>query len=82
MGISTPRVTIGPECIALAVEHAITARRPRARYVAPWSARSFLFLASALPTSWLDALFAWGLTKLGRRARATEGMRPASALPG
>lgn len=79
---ASERGAVGPECIALAVERAITARRPRARYVAPWSARSFLFLASALPTSWLDALFAWGLAKLGRRARATEGMRPASALPG
>lgn len=74
----------GPECIAEAVARAIEARRPRARYVAPRSARAFLLLSSVLPTAWLDALFAASLALLGRRARGARlaGRAPASALPG
>ena len=60
---------VGPEVIARAVERAITARRPKARYVAPAAAYSFLVLAAMLPTAWLDALMIWGLARLGRTQR-------------
>lgn len=59
----------GPECIARAVEAAIFARRPRARYVAPFSARAFLLLSSVLPTSWIDALMAGSLQMMQRFGR-------------
>ena len=55
-----------PIVIARAIERAITARRPRARYVAPFfGGRVLLALIRATPTRMLDWLFAQvlGLTK-------------------
>lgn len=46
----------GPEVITRIVERAITARRPAARYVAPFAARVQLWLMATLPTRWTDAL--------------------------
>jgi hypothetical protein len=39
------------------MERAITARRPRARYIAPAFAGLGLMLVALLPTRWVDALF-------------------------
>jgi len=46
---------VGPECIAEAIEHAIAARRPRARYVAPRRTYFVLAMMKWLPTAWVDA---------------------------
>jgi NAD(P)-dependent dehydrogenase (short-subunit alcohol dehydrogenase family) len=47
-----------PEAVAAAVEHAVTARRPRARYVVGRDARLRLTLESVLPTSTRDRIIA------------------------
>lgn len=44
----------GPECVSVAIEHAATARRARARYVMPFSSRLMLWLVGLLPTRWVD----------------------------
>jgi short-subunit dehydrogenase len=54
---SEERLSAGPETIARAIGQAIAARRPRARYVAPGSARLMMVLLAFLPTAWLDAIF-------------------------
>jgi NAD(P)-dependent dehydrogenase (short-subunit alcohol dehydrogenase family) len=53
--------SVGPKPIAVAMEKAITARRPNARYAAPFTAWFFLALLHWLPTSWVDALFSVAL---------------------
>jgi NAD(P)-dependent dehydrogenase (short-subunit alcohol dehydrogenase family) len=54
----------GPEVVSRAIEKAITARRPRARYVAPASTALGLVLYTLLPTRLTDAALRWfmGLT--------------------
>lgn len=50
------RVMIGPDAIARDAIHALTASRPRARYVAPRWFGPLLTLASVLPTRLLDLI--------------------------
>jgi NAD(P)-dependent dehydrogenase (short-subunit alcohol dehydrogenase family) len=47
---------VGPEVVSRAIEHAIVARRPRARYVVPFTSRLLIAVMRALPQSWADAL--------------------------
>lgn len=55
----------GPLCVARAIARAIRARRPRARYVAPWHGRLLLFFLAVLPTWLVDRIMAkaLGLTR-------------------
>ncbi|MBL8742623.1 MAG: hypothetical protein JNK04_16060, partial [Myxococcales bacterium] len=57
--------------------HAIEARRPRARYVAPFTAAPVIWLMKLFPTRWVDGL-------LGRASGLTEksllGGKPARQL--
>jgi short-subunit dehydrogenase len=66
---------VGPECVSRAIEHASTARWPKARYVVPRRMLFVLFLAAWLPTRWMDAIL--------RRMTGISGVtaRPA-LLPG
>jgi short-subunit dehydrogenase len=59
------RTAVGPACISRAIEKAATARRPRARYVAPLRAQFMVGFLRALPTSWADFLMrqVTGLTR-------------------
>ena len=66
---------VPPERIAKTIARIVKARRPRARYVAPFSAWLSLQLARVLPTSWLDALL-WSATRLGGSSKA---LQPASS---
>jgi NAD(P)-dependent dehydrogenase (short-subunit alcohol dehydrogenase family) len=68
---------VGPECVSRAIEKAATARRPRARYVAPGRTILALLMMRLLPTSWTDALLriAVGLTR--RKLGTGEGAHPA-----
>jgi NAD(P)-dependent dehydrogenase (short-subunit alcohol dehydrogenase family) len=61
----THRQAVPPDAVAKAMHRAITARRPRARYVAP--ARTYLALAffRLFPTRWVDGIM-----------RAFMGLRP------
>lgn len=52
---------VGPDGVARAIEHASVGRRPRARYVTPFSGKLFAWLASWLPTSWFDYAITSGL---------------------
>jgi NAD(P)-dependent dehydrogenase (short-subunit alcohol dehydrogenase family) len=45
-----------PIVVSRAIEHALVARRPRARYVVPFSSRLMLVAARLLPVAWTDAL--------------------------
>jgi NAD(P)-dependent dehydrogenase (short-subunit alcohol dehydrogenase family) len=76
------RTAVGPECIARAIERAATARRPRARYVAPLRAGLAIGFLRALPTSLADAILrlVYGLTR--RRFRnAIAGQPQVPSLP-
>lgn len=46
----TDKQAVGPQVIARAIERAIRARRPRARYVAPFRARLMLLFVGIMPT--------------------------------
>jgi short-subunit dehydrogenase len=61
------RLAADPEVIARAMERAIRARRPRARYMAPASARLMVGFLRRLPTRWVDAVLGrfTGLTRKG-----------------
>ena len=66
---------VGPESVVRAIERAITARRPAARYVAPFRTNLFLLVFRILPTSWMDAILraAMGLTPRRLRAGGQTG---------
>lgn len=68
MKAQTDAMAVGPEVTTRALEHAITARRPRARYVAPFRTNTILWLKALLPTRALDAILraAAGLTRRQR----------------
>jgi short-subunit dehydrogenase len=55
----------GPEVTTKAIVHAVNARRPRVRYVVPFSSALMLAIVSWLPTRAVDAIFRVmsGLTK-------------------
>jgi len=81
----TDAQAVGPECVARAMERAIEARRPAARYVAPFRARILLALFAVVPTRWLDAAMR-SLTGLTRKhlssSKSDPTVRPSQALAG
>ena len=72
------RTSPGPLVVARAIQRAVEARRPRARYVAPFVGRLMLLTAAILPTWLIDWMFSrvMGLTqkKLGKPT-STETVR-------
>ncbi|HTE51036.1 MAG TPA: SDR family oxidoreductase [Kofleriaceae bacterium] len=52
----TDKTAPGPKVVSRAIYHAASARRPRARYKVPFSARIGVAFLRALPTRWADAL--------------------------
>lgn len=72
----TEAMGVPPERIAKTIARVVKSRRPRARYVAPFSAWLSLQLARVLPTSWLDALL-WSATRFGGRSQ--KALQPASS---
>jgi NAD(P)-dependent dehydrogenase (short-subunit alcohol dehydrogenase family) len=54
----TERLGVGPEKVAAAVAHALTAAKPRTRYLVGVDARVEAFLRAALPERALDAVIA------------------------
>ncbi len=56
----TDGMSYGPEVVVKAIERAVTARRPAARYVAPFSNGIGLFFMLLMPTAMLD----WAMAKL------------------
>jgi NAD(P)-dependent dehydrogenase (short-subunit alcohol dehydrogenase family) len=73
------RTSAGPATTSRAIERAATARRPRARYVAPRSAGLLIHFLRALPTRWADQLarLALGFTRRRFAARAALPQLPA-----
>jgi short-subunit dehydrogenase len=76
------RTAVGPECIARAIEQAATARRPRARYMAPLRAQFMVGFLRAIPTSWADFIMRQitGLTR--RRLLGSTRTTPSLQLQG
>jgi len=70
----TDRQAVGPEVIARAMERALAARRPAARYMAPFRARILLVLLRLLPTRLTDALLR-AATGLTRKRLTTSGAK-------
>jgi short-subunit dehydrogenase len=56
MRAQSDATAVGPETIARTIARAIRARRPAARYMAPYKARALYWLLRRLPTRWVDAL--------------------------
>jgi NAD(P)-dependent dehydrogenase (short-subunit alcohol dehydrogenase family) len=73
------KIAPGPECVARAMERALTARRPRARYVTPFSNRLLLAMLAILPTRLVDWVFGrlTGLTRKRLAAREGRALEPA-----
>jgi len=70
---------VGPEATTSAIVHAATARRPRVRYVVPFTSVVMLTVLALLPTRVVDALFRAiaGLTK--KRLNAASAARTTTA---
>jgi NAD(P)-dependent dehydrogenase (short-subunit alcohol dehydrogenase family) len=66
----TDRIAADPIVIARAITHAATARRPRPRYVAPFSSALFIGFLRLIPTRWADALLKLGVGITRRRLAA------------
>jgi short-subunit dehydrogenase len=61
MSKTADRFASNPIVIAKAIAKAVNARRPAARYVAPWSTNLALFMQTVLPTRVWD----WAMRKVG-----------------
>jgi short-subunit dehydrogenase len=64
------RFASNPIVIAKAIARAVNARRPAARYVAPWSTNFVLFMQSMLPTRVWD----WAVRKIAFLTPKTIGV--------
>lgn len=74
------RFASNPIVIAKAISRAVRARRPSARYVAPWSTNFALFFRAVAPTFVWD----WAMRKAGFLSAKTlglDGVAPAPAAP-
>ncbi|MFO0746870.1 MAG: SDR family NAD(P)-dependent oxidoreductase [Myxococcota bacterium] len=71
------KMSAGPEVIARVLERAIESRRPRARYVAPFSAKLMLGVLGRLPTRFVDWMFLRSF-KLSRGSARAVAAPPAS----
>ncbi len=72
------RFASNPIVIAKAISRAVRARRPSARYVAPWSTNFVLWMNTLLPTRVWD----WAMRKVGflnAKALGLDGKTPARA---
>jgi NAD(P)-dependent dehydrogenase (short-subunit alcohol dehydrogenase family) len=74
------RSAVGPDSVAKAIAKAISRKRPRARYVAPFRYWIFLKVVRILPTALVD----WALGRLVgfTRARLAAAGKGAAAQPG
>lgn len=71
----TEMTAVGPATVSRAMERAVRAKNPAARYVAPFRTSIMLALANMLPTSWLDGVLRLSLG-LGKKSLRTA---PAAA---
>jgi NAD(P)-dependent dehydrogenase (short-subunit alcohol dehydrogenase family) len=78
---SFDRFAVGPEVIARAIERAGTARRPRARYVAPFSQHFGLWFLTRIPTRLRDFIMRKAMG-MPARGKAAAPALPASTGPG
>ena len=71
------RFASNPIVIAKAIARAVNARRPAARYVAPWSTNFVLFFKAIAPTFVWD----WAMRKVGFLSSKHLDMKPDAATP-
>lgn len=71
----------GPDVVSSAIVHAIEARRPRVRYVVPFSSRLMLALMAILPTRLADAILrrVLGITPRRLLGSGASSTTPATA---
>jgi NAD(P)-dependent dehydrogenase (short-subunit alcohol dehydrogenase family) len=77
---SFDKLSVGPEVIAQVIERAATARRPKARYVAPLSSRLTLWMLALTPTRLRDFIFRKAMGLPGRGQNPTL-LGPAPTTP-
>jgi hypothetical protein len=65
VAIAQERMGIRPERVAAAISHAMTARRPRTRYLVGRDAKVMARVAAVLPDRAFDALAAREMRRLG-----------------
>jgi short-subunit dehydrogenase len=80
----TDMTAVGPACISRAIERAATARRPSARYVAPFRANVMVSFLRMLPTAWADFVMRQmtGLTVRGLGVQTRPATRALPATQG
>lgn len=66
---------ITPVDVARAVHRALTAKRPRLRYVVGWRAKLLIWLRRYLPAELFERVYSWQMTRL-----VTKPRRPAKGL--
>ena len=67
-------ISVGPEVIGRAIRRAVESRRPRARYVAPFSTYFLIGFMKFLPTRWVDAIvrMSVGLSRKRLRVKTSK----------
>lgn len=79
---SAADAAVDPACAVDAILHALRARSPRLRYRPNWASKTFFWLMSVLPASWVDALSAADTaTKAKPRWALPAGSGGAQAKP-
>jgi short-subunit dehydrogenase len=68
------KTAAGPDVVTRAIKHAVTARRPRPRYLVPFSAQLLVSMLRALPTRIADAVMR---SFLGLKAPRLDEHKPA-----
>jgi short-subunit dehydrogenase len=77
MSKTADKLASNPIVIAKAIARAVEARRPAARYVAPFSTNFVVLMSRLLPTRVWD----WAMRKVGFLTPSTLGVTSSSALP-
>ncbi len=73
----TEKMGVPPDRIASVILRIVESRRPRARYVAPFTGRLTLALVAVLPTAWVDAV----MRRIARLRAADLRALPAGDVP-
>jgi NAD(P)-dependent dehydrogenase (short-subunit alcohol dehydrogenase family) len=71
-----------PDVVAKAIQHALTAKHPKTRYLVGMDARAQAFLCRVLPDQAMDRVLAWqmGLPKKAPKAKSAPERQPEDSL--
>jgi short-subunit dehydrogenase len=65
------KTAAGPEVVTKVIRHAIVSKRPRSRYLVPFSAQFLVSILRAMPTRMSDAIMRWALGLTRAKAQLT-----------